>query len=360
MMKRLLTFLTLFVIAVMLPLGCSGSSPNAPEAAPKANVLNVYNWSTYIAPEVITQFEQKFGAKVKYDTYESNEALYAKIQPGNPGYDVVFPSDYMVKIMTSEGLLEELNLDNIPNKKHVDSKFINPPYDPGNKYTMPYQWGTLGIGYNIKATEGEVDSWAAMFEPKFKGRIALLDDMRNTLGMILIYLGYNPNTTNPDEINKARDFMSKNKEAIAAFVPDTGQVLLDQGEVDLTFEYSGDIFQVMEENPNIRYAIPKEGAIVWTDNLVIPKGAPNKELAEKFINFILEPEVGAKISNFIHFGTPNKTSLEKGLINKEDLKNTSIYPPPEVFSKLKYIQDVGEATALYDEAWNEVKVAVGK
>ena len=325
-MKRLLTFLTLFVIALMLPLGCSGSSPNAPEtSSAQANVLSVYNWSTYIAPEVITQFEQKFGAKVKYDTYESNEALYAKLQPGNPGYDLAFPGDYMVKTMTSEGLLEELNLDNIPNKKHVDSKFINPPYDPGNKYSLPYQWGTMGIGYNIKAIGSEIDTWAAMFEPKFAGKTAWLDDMRYTLGAILIYLGYDPNTTNPSEINKARDFLIKNKQAIAAFAPDTGQVLLDQGEVDLTYEWSGDIFQVMEENPNIRYAIPKEGTIVWTDSLVIPKGAPNKELAEKFINFILEPEVGAKISNFIHYGSPNKSSLEKGLLDEKDLKNQASF-----------------------------------
>lgn len=358
MLKRLLTFLTLFVIAVMLPLGCSGSNPSAPETG-GTNVLSVYNWSTYIAQDVITQFEQKFNVKVKYDTYESNEDLYAKLKPGNPGYDVVFPSDYMVKIMASENLLEEL-LDNIPNKKHLDSKFINSTYDPGNKYSLPYQWGTLGIGYNIKATKDKIDSWAAMFEPKFKGRIALLDNMRDTLGMILVYLGYDLNTTNPDEINKARDFMIENKEAIAAFAPDNGQVLLDQGEVDLAFEYSGDIFQVMKENPNIRYAIPKEGTIVWTDNMAIPKGAPNKEVAYKFINFILEPEVGAKISNFIHYGTPNKTAREKGLINEKDLKNPSIYPTSEVFSKLKYIEDVGKATALYDLAWTEVKVAVGK
>lgn len=359
MIKRFLTFLTLFVIAVVLPLGCSGSSPNAPGTG-GSNVLSVYNWSTYIAQDVITQFEQKFNVKVKYDTYENNEDLYAKLKPGNPGYDVIFPSDYMVKIMASENLLEKLNLGNIPNKKHLDSKFINPTYDPGNKYSLPYQWGTLGIGYNIKATEGEIDSWAAMFEPRFKGRIGLLDDMRDTLGMILVYLGYALNTTNPDEINKARDFMIKNKEAIAAFAPDNGQTLLDQGEVDLTYEYSGDIFQVMKENPNIRYAIPKEGAIVWTDNMAIPKGAPNKEVAEKFINFILEPELGAKISNFIHYGSPNKTARDKGLIDEKDLRNSSIYPPDKVFSKLKYVKDVGKATALYDEAWTEVKVAVGK
>jgi spermidine/putrescine transport system substrate-binding protein len=361
MKKRLLIFLSLLLIAVILPLGCTPNNQKAQKTNEgNANVLSIYNYSTYIAPDVITQFEKQFNVKVKYDTYESNEALYAKLKPGNPGYDLIFPSDYMVKTMRSEGLLEPLNLDNIQNKKHIDSKFFNPPYDPGNQFSLPYQWGTLGIGYNIKATKGEINSWTQMFDPKFKGRIALLEDMRTTLGGILVYLGYSPNTTNPDEINKARDFIIKNKELIAAFAPDNGQTLLDQGEVDLTLEYSGDIFQVMKENKNIRYAIPQEGTLVWTDTMAIPKGASHKELAEKFINFILDPEIGAKISNFIHYGTPNKTALNKGLINKEDQKNSSIYPTSALFSKLKYVEDVGKATVLYDEAWTEVKAGIGK
>lgn len=360
-MNKIIKFILIFLIALVLPLGCSSNSTNVVDTGnTPSNVLSVYNWSTYIAPEVITQFEKEFNAKVKYDTYENNEALYAKVQPGNPGYDVAFPGDYMVKIMTAEGLLEELNLDNIPNRKHLDATFVDAPYDPGNKHSLPYQWGTLGIGYNVTATNQEIDSWAAMFDPKYKGKTAWLDEMRYTTGAVLMYLGFDPNTTNPAEIQQARDFLVKHKDAIAAFAPDTGQILLDQGEVDLTYEWSGDIFQVMEENDQIRYTIPKEGTIVWTDNMVVLKGAPNKELAERFINFVLEPEVGAKISNFIHYGSPNKTAKDKGLINAADLKNPAIYPPPEVFAKLKYINDVGQATPLYDQAWNEVKVAVGK
>lgn len=357
-MKKLITFLLLFTMAVILPIGCSNNSPNSSEIS-NNNVLSIYNWSTYIAPEVITEFENKFNVKIQYDTYESNEDLYAKIKPGNPGYDVAFPGDYMVEILVAEGLLEELNQENIPNIKNLNEKFINPPYDPGNKYSMAYQWGTMGIGYNLKATEGEVNSWSTMFDPKFKGRVALLDDMRSSFAIALISLGYDPNTTNPQEINEARDFLIKNKEAIAAFAPDTGQNLLDQGEVDLTCEWSGDIFQIMKENPNLRYAIPKEGSILLTDNMVILKGSNNKELAEKFINFILEPEIGAKISNFIKYATPNQTAKDLGLIEAADLNNPAIYPPPELFAKLDYIQDLGKATILYDRAWTEVKLGVG-
>lgn len=361
MKKRLLTFIALFLVAVLVPLGCTANRQNASNSnSEAANVLSLYNWSTYIAPDVIPKFEQKFGVKVKYDTYESNEDLYAKIKPGNPGYDVIFPSDYMVTVMIKENLLEELNKDNIPNIKNVDPKFLNVPYDPGNKYSLPYQWGTMGIGYNIKATGGEIDSWAAMFDPKYKGRVALLDDMRNTLAAILIYLGYDPNTTNPNELAKAKDFIVKNKDSIKAFASDNGQLLLDQGEVDLTLEWSGDIFQVMKENPNLRYTIPKEGTVVWADNMAIAKNAPHKELAKQFINFVLEPEIGAEISNFVKYGTPNKAAIDQGLINKEDLQNPSIYPTPEINQRLQYLKDVGEATTIYDEAWTEAKVGVGK
>jgi len=218
----------------------------------------------------------------------------------------------------------------------------------------------MGIGYNIKVTKGEINSWGAMFDSRYAGKIAWQDDARYTFAGVLIYLGFDPNTTNPEEINKARDLLLKNKNIIAAFVPDTGQTLLDQGEVNLTMEWSGDIFQVMKENPNLRYAIPKEGTILFSDNMAIPKGAVHKELAEKFINFVLLPEVGAKISNSTHFGTPNKLAIDKGLIDPKDLKNPQIYPADRAFAKMKFLQDVGKATALYDRAWTEVKAGAGK
>jgi spermidine/putrescine transport system substrate-binding protein len=266
----------------------------------------------------------------------------------------------MVKIMSAENLIEPLNLNNIPNQKNLEPKFINQAFDPGNKYSLPYQWGTMGIGYNVKATKGDINSWAAMFDSKYTGKVAWQDDARYTFAGVLMYLGFDPNTTNPEEINKARDLLMKSKNIIAAFVPDTGQNLLDQGEVNLTMEWSGDVFQVMKENPNLRYAIPKEGTIIFLDNMAIPKGAPQKELAEKFINFILQPEVGAKVSNFTHYGLPNKAAIDQGLIDPNDLKNPQIYPPSDVFGKMKLLQDVGKATALYDQAWTEVKAGAGK
>ncbi|NJK77386.1 MAG: spermidine/putrescine ABC transporter substrate-binding protein [Microcoleus sp. SU_5_6] len=353
-MKRLLTFLLLFVVSAILPLGCSSSTSN------QQQVLSIYNYATYIAPEAIAQFEKENNVKIQYDTFENSEALYAKLKQGNPGYDLIFPADYMVKIMATENIIEPLNLNNIPNQKNLEPKFLNQSFDPGNKYSLPYQWGTMGIGYSLKATKDEINSWTAMFDAKYTGKIAWQDDSRYTFAAALMYLGFDPNTTNPEEINKARDLLVKNKSIIAAFVPDTGQDLLDRGEVNLTLEWSGDIFQVMKENPDLRYAIPKEGSILFTDNMAIPKGAPHKELAEKFINFVLQPEIGAQISNFIHFGSPNKAAIDKGLIDPKDFKNPQIYPPAEVFAKMKFLQDVGTATSLYDRAWTAVKASGGK
>jgi len=357
-MKRLLIFLLLFLLSALLPLGCAVKRPNVGGAAPQENILSVFNWSDYIDPEVIEEFEQQFGVTVKYDTFDSNESLFAKIRPGNPGYDIIVPSNDYVEIMVKVGLLEELNHDNIPNLKNINEKFRNPGFDLGNKYSIPYQWGTVGIGYNIKKTGGEIDSFEALFDPKFKNKVALIEDIRVVMGMVLNYLGYDPNSTNPEEIQAAKDYIVRHKETIAAFAPDTGQNLLDQGEVDLALEYSGDIFSVMAENEDLRYVIPKEGSIAWTDSLAIPKGAPHKALAEKFINFVLDPEIGAKISNHVAYGTPNSASIEQGLIDEEILSDRSVYPPPDVFKKLTYIHDVGKATTLYDDAWTEVKVSM--
>ncbi len=359
-MRRLLVFALLFVLGVAIPVGCSNNVPGGAESEGGRQVLSIYNWSTYIDEETVPEFEQKFNAQVQYDTFESNEALLAKIQPGNPGYDIVVPTGDFVAGMAAEGLLLELNHDNIPNLKHLDPAFVDPPFDPGNQYSVPYQWGTIGIGYNLKRTGEEITSWGQIFDSKYAGRVALMEDSRAMLGAVLIHLGHDPNTVDPEELEEAKEFLIGHRDVIATFAPDTGQDLLDQGEVDIAVEWSGDIFQLMEENEDIRYTIPEEGTIIWTDNLVIPKGAPNQELAEQFINFTLEPEVSARISNYVKFGTPNRTAIEQGLIDKADLENPAIYPPPEKFVRLKYADDLAEATSLYDRVWTELKVAIGK
>ncbi|MEZ4706347.1 MAG: spermidine/putrescine ABC transporter substrate-binding protein [Caldilineaceae bacterium] len=317
--------------------------------------LNIFNWSTYIAPDIIPQFEQKYNVKINYDMYESNEDMLAKIQAGNPGYDIIVPGDYMVEIMRSLDLLEEIDQSNIPNMANLNPAFLDLPFDPGNKFCLPYQWGTMALGYNAAKVGDKIDSWQVMFDDTLNLRRAWLDDSRSTIGVALMLLGYDVNTTNPDEIAEATQMLVEQKKLVTAYAPDTGQIMLDEGEVDVVAEWSGDILQLMEENPDIRLVIPKEGAMAWVDSLCIPKGAPHKEMAEKFINFILNAEIGAELSNYVRFATPNAAAM--ALINPEDLNNPGIYPPTEVMDKLQFLVDVGEATLLYDDAWTEIKTA---
>jgi len=339
-------------VAVLLAACAAGGAGGGGEE--EERVLNIYNWSTYIAPEIIPMFEEQYDVRINYDIFADNEELLAKIQPGNPGYDLIVPTDYMVEIMIEQGLLMELDKSQIPNFENLDPQFVDPPYDPGNQHCIAYQWGTQGLGYNIEAVGHEIDSWEVMFNHEYAGRISWLTDARSVIGTALIYLGYDPNTTNPDEINEALQLLLDTKPDVVAFAPDTGQILLDSGEVDIAFEYSGDIFQIMEENENVRYVIPREGSIIWTDNMCIPVGAPHPELAHQFINFILDPEIGAMLSNYTAYGTPNAASLP--MIDEAYRNDPAIYPPDDVRERLYFIESVGEADRLYNDAWTRLGV----
>jgi len=323
---------------------------------PEANELIVYNWQSYIDPEILSNFENNFNVKIIYETFASAEVLLDDLRAGEKAYDVIFPPDYAVSIMRRENLLAPLNKDNVPNLQNIDPLFVNPLYDPNNRYCAAYQWGTTAIAYNYKATGKDITSWSDIFDPKFKGRVYFVESNRAVLGGVLLYLGYSPNTTNTQEINEARDFLIANKDQAFSFLGDEGQNFLLDGDVDIAIEYNGDIIQVSRENPDIRYVIPEEGALVWTDNMCIPANAEHKELAEKFINYILDPQVGAKLSNYIHYASPNIASLP--YIDEDDLNNPIIYPPMDIRSRLFFAVDLGEkVTRFYEDAWNAIITA---
>jgi spermidine/putrescine transport system substrate-binding protein len=336
---------------------CRGPAPVLPESTAEAEsiadrVLNIYNWDTYIDPGVLTSFATEFDATINYDTFESPEELLATVRADTTAYDVIFPPDHTVPILRQENLLATLRKENLPNFRNIAPDFLNPVYDPGNRFCVPYQWGTMGIGYNIAVTGKEIESWAEFFDPAYAGRIALLDDMRNTLGSVLLYLGYSPNTTNAREIGLARDFLLSQADKIALYAPDTGQDLLLAGEIDLALEWSGDIFQSQAENADIKYVIPSEGSMIWTDNVCITAGSDNRDLAEAFINYLLDAEVGAAISNFTRYGSPNRAALP--LINESDRLNPVLYPSDEVRDRLFFLVDVGSAQLLYEKAWADI------
>jgi spermidine/putrescine transport system substrate-binding protein len=335
----------------------AASTPTAAAPAAAGNTtLDIYNWGTFIDPQIVSDFEAAYNVKVNYTIYDNDSELLADLEAKTHNRDVIFPSDYMVAIMREKGLLHPLNKTNVPNITNLDPIFTNTPYDPGNRYCVPFQWGTIGIGYNIKATGRELTSWNDLFDPAFKGRVALLDDARASLGAMLIHLGYSPNTTNRTEIAKARDLILSNIASIAAFAPDTGQDLLISGTVDLALEWSGDILQVSKTNPDIRYVIPDEGSFITTTYICVAGDADHAALAEQFVNYVLEPKVSAAISNFILYSTPNSAAIP--LLNQADRENPMIYPPEKVRDELFFLVDVGaDNAAIYDQAWTAILAA---
>jgi spermidine/putrescine transport system substrate-binding protein len=319
----------------------------------KKKELFIYNWPYYVSDTTVPTFEKEFKVKVTYDNYSSNEEMQAKIQAGAVGYDLVFPSDYMVGIMREQNLLEELDMKNIPNFKNVDERFRNLEFDPENHYSIPYFWGTTGIGYNSDKVKDKVDSWTILWDEKYKGRISMLDDIRGLFNPALKLLGYSINTTDTKKIEEAKQMLLKQKSLVKAYTADTYVEFLKSGDIWLSQGYSGDVFQAIKVNKMIKYMIPKEGTDMWVDNMSIPKGSKNKEMAEKFINYVLRPEVSADISNFAWYANPNSASWS--LIKPEIRDNPAIYPPQEVLDKCEFQKDLKEINKVYEKAFNDIK-----
>ncbi len=331
-------------------------------------VLNWYNWTTYEADNTRPDFEELCGVKVTEDNFGSNEELIAKLRQGNPGYDLVVPTGVVIPQMVREGLLEEIDVSKIPNFANVSEALQDPAYDPGNKYSVPYQWGTIAIGYNTEAVGKEVTSWEDMWS--FSGNVAWIEDPRSMMGIALVLLGKDANSTDPDEIAAARDYLIDHGNNVRTIAQDDGQEKLLSGEADMVIEYSGDIFQIIancEANPDqnctgkFAYVIPKEGAIRWVDNLAVPKDAPHPELAHAFIDYVLDAQVGADISNYTAYATPNQKAIDDALILPEYLDSTVIYPDEETNKTLFTVVDLGDDVArLYNDAWTELRTLLGQ
>ncbi len=371
-------FLLLLVIALAAA-ACSqpAASPAEPTAAaqpadaqpatdtgaaladlPKEIVM--FNWTEYIDPDLYGEFEAASGVRVIEDNYSSNEELLAKLQGGSTGYAVIVPSDYYVGIMIEEGMLARLDHANIPNLKNLADRFTQVPYDPGNVYCVPYMWGTTGFGYDSTKVDPP-DSWSVFFEPDpnsdIYGRVTMLDDPRESFAAALAYLGYDINTTDEAQLNEAKDTLIRAKAQLAGYDSDTYEDLVASGENLLAHGWNGDFLLAMEDNENIAYVTPKEGGVVFIDNLCIPASAtPEQKLAgEMLINFLLEPEVAARNSEFIYYASPNKAA--EAFLPADFLNDPSIYPPAEVLDKLQYLEPVGESESVYQRLWDEVKSA---
>lgn len=339
-----------FLTGVALFLGLA-SQLSAAEAR-----LNVFIWSEYLDPQVVKDFEQQFACKVTVDVYEDAESMLAKLQGGGTSlYDLVVPPDHLVSTMVKLNLLAPMRSANLPNLKNLDAKFANPPYDRGNRFSIPYQWGTVGILVRPTAGRPVPETWGLVFDAKQQpGKFLLIDSMRDCLGAALKFQGHALNSTEIPHLKAARDLVIEAKRRAGGFDGSVGaKNKVAAKSVVAAIVYSGEAARAMTDDATLRYIIPREGSQIWVDNLCIPAKAPHRDLAEKFINFVLDAKVGARLSNFLQFATPNAAA--RAFIKAEDLKNPAIYPAPEVMAKLEFLEDLGAKTKLYDEAWTQVK-----
>jgi spermidine/putrescine transport system substrate-binding protein len=319
--------------------------------------LNFYNWDTYIGETTLDDFNGATGIEVKMDLFADNDELFAKLKGGNPGYDVIVPTNDMLERMIKANMVIPLDHSKIPNMSNIDPLFQDASFDPGRKYSLPYMWGTTGIGYRKSKVEGTPDSWGVLLDSdKYAGKISLLGDQKEVLGITLKYLGFSFNSTNPDELNKAAELLIKQKKNIKVFAKDNGQDLLASGEVDLCHEFNGDIAQVMAEDEDLAYIVPKEGSEVWQDTLAIPTGAPHPDNAHKFLNYVFDADVGVGIAKTIQFATANKAAREKS--DDAYKSNPAIFPPDEIIKKCESPAYLGEeATKVRDEIWTRIQAA---
>jgi len=314
--------------------------------------VNLYIWTNYLPDEVVAGFEKRTGIHVNVDTYASNEALLDKVQSGVADYDVVVPSDYMMKILIPQKLLHPLDHARLPHLANFDPRFLNQKYDPGNGYSVPYLWGTTGLGYAKKL--GAIDSWQAVFEPRYNGRILMLDDVREVFGAALRLLGHSINERDPTVLRKAADMLKAQKRLVRTYNSADFANLLATGDVDLAQGYNGELAKVVAKEPaRLAYVVPREGGTLWIDNLAVPQSVRHLDEAYAFLDYVMEPEVAAAIVNGVHYASANREALAK--IDPKITGDPAIYPPKAILDRCELIEDLGQTTQLLDQLWTEVK-----
>lgn len=345
MLKKLIC-LVLAAALVLALVACGGG---------KKVTINVLNWGDYIDPVLLTQFEKETGISVKYTTMTSNEEMLVKLASPDCIYDLCFPSDYIIEKLVDQDLLSPINKDNIPNLKNIDPRFLDLSFDPGNTYSIPYHWGTVGILYNTTMVTDPVDSWDILWNEKYAGEILMYDSIRDSIGITIKKLGYDINTRSETEVAEARDALIAQKPLVRAYLTDDIKMEMVNGNAALSVVYSGDAVYCIAENPDLAYAVPEEGSNVWFDNVIIPKTSTHQAEAEQFINFLCDADVAAQNSAYIGYSTPNAAALE---VMGEDYSGDPTYnPPQEVLDRCQVFHDLGDFIDVFTDAWTKVKAA---
>ncbi|MFT4105635.1 MAG: ABC transporter substrate-binding protein [Lacrimispora sp.] len=363
MKKRLFKVMTAVSLAAMIASAAAGCGKQSAKAGAAGEVY-VYNWGEYIDESVIEEFEKETGIKVVYDMFETNEEMYPVIEAGGVKYDAVCPSDYMIQKMIENNLLSEINFDNVPNLKEIDPQYLEmaKSIDPENKYSVPYAWGTVGILYNtsLVAPEDVPTKWSDLWNDKFKDNILMQDSVRDAFMVALKSLGYSMNTANEAEINEAKELLISQKPLVQAYVIDQVRDKMIGGEAAVGVIYSGEMLYIQNEveelglDYSLEYVIPEEGTNLWLDSWVIPANAPNKENAEKWINFLCRPDIAKKNFEYITYATPNKGAFD--LLDPEIQSNKAVFPDSDKLKNSEVFQYLGnDVDSLYNEAWKEVK-----
>ena len=359
-MKRTIQSLLLLAVvsgsAALAACSRAGKEPGrtAQTPAPQERRVNIYIWTNYLPRDVVKDFEKQTGIRATVDTYDSNEALLAKLQSGVADYDVVVPSDYMIKVMVPQALLREIDPARLAGLGNLDPRFLNRKYDPGNRHSIPYLWGTTGLGYDRRKIKTPIDSWQAVFEPRHAGRILMLDDVREVFGAALRVMGRSINETDPAVLRKAAEKLKQQKRLVKTYNSADFANLLAAGDVDIAQGFNGELAEVVGHAPNrLAYVVPKEGGTLWIDNLAIPQSARHVDAAYEFFRFVLRPEIAARIVNGTHYAGANRAAMQ--LVAPAIRNNPAIYPPPEVLDRCELIEDLGETTQLLDQLWTEIK-----
>lgn len=352
-MRRILTLFCIMTLVLGSLTACGGSGGEK-----SAGELYVYNYGEYFDPDALAQFEEETGIKVIYDEYETNEVMYPIIANGAAQYDLVCPSDYMVQRMILEGMLEKINFDNVPNIKYVDQVYQDAAkgFDSANEYSVPYLWGTVGILYNKTMVKEPVDSWGILWDTKYKDNILMQKSVRDAFGITLKYLGYSLNSTDEKELEEAKQKLIQQKQSgvVQAYVVDEVRDKMIGNEAAIGVIYSGEALTCQSENPDLEYVIPKEGSNLWIDAWVIPKGAKNKENAEKFLDFLCRPEIAKMNFDYITYSIPN--SEGRKLIEEEEYRNSTIaFPELASLTNCETLQYLGpDVDDIYNQKWKEV------
>lgn len=321
-------------------------------------VVNVYNWEDYINQKAIEMFQEETGIKVNYMNFTTNEDMMVQVRATPAAFDVVFPSDYCVERLIAENLLEELNFDNIPLAKENTLDWLQTPaYDKEGKYSVPFMWGTVGILYNTKMVDEPVDSWGLLWDQKYNNNVLMLDSIRDTLGLALKYCGFSMNTRNPIEIETAKQKLIEQKTSgmVKAYQVDETKDKMVANEAALAVVWSGDAQYAIDLNPDLAYSVPKEGSNVWVDAMVVPKGARNKENAEKFINFMCRPDIAKLNCEQIRYSSPNKAAIE--LMGSEYSDNKVMNPDQADIDNCEFFNDIQDFIQFYNAVWLEIKNA---